>query len=295
MKKSVLAIGELLVDIISTDYVTSLSEVKNFEMHPGGSPANVCANLRWLGIESTLVSCVGTDPLGDFLIERLKKIGLSEKHIYRNSHYPTSIVVVGRSKGTPDFIAYRSADIQIDEIDKTLIEDCSIVHTCAFALSKNPSQHNILDALSLAASRNKIVSIDWNYAPSLWESDGQLVFQKVMSMHPLLKMSMDDIQRFTHLSLSIEEARNFLQKYPVKSVCLTCGKHGVWYRDPSMKDWSFEQVMAVSEVKDTTGAGDAFWSGFLSAWLNEDTLDECVRRGINIAGQKVQKFGPLYL
>jgi fructokinase len=295
MKKSVLAIGELLADIISCEYVQKLSEVKRFELHPGGSPANVCANLKWLGVESKLVSCVGTDALGDFLIDGLKSIGVGIENIHRTRNYPTSLVLVGRSKGTPDFIAYRSADTQIEVIDEKLVEEASIVHTCAFALSKNPTQHNILDALSLAVSRHKTVSVDWNYVSSLWDSDGHLVFQKVISMHPLLKISMDDIQRFTHISLSVEEARNFLQKYPVKAICLTCGKDGVWYKSVDHPGWRFESAISVSEVKDTTGAGDAFWSGFLTKWLAESPIDECVRHGTEIASKKIQKIGPLYL
>lgn len=295
MKKSVLVIGELLADIISTDYVPRLSEGKTFELHPGGSPANVCANLKWLGIDARLVSCVGTDSLGDFLIQQIERIGITSEHIHRSKNYPTSVVLVGRSRATPDFIAYRSADTQIGEIDEKLVTESTIVHTCAFALSKNPTQHNVLDALSLAVSQHKLISVDWNYAPSLWESDGHLVFQKVISMHPLLKVSIDDVQRFTHLSLSIEEGKSFLQKFPVKALCFTCGKDGVWYKSIDDNEWNFEPALAVEDVKDTTGAGDAFWAGFLASWLKEETMAECVKNGVAIAGKKIQKFGPLYL
>lgn len=290
----VLAIGELLADVISVDYADSLSEARTFELHAGGSPSNVCANLNWLGIKTALVSCVGQDSIGDFLLEGIRRIGLETSYIHRSKTFPTSIVLVSRSRSTPDFIAYRSADTQLPEVNPGLIHQSKIIHTCAFALSKNPAQHHILDALSLGSSLNKTISVDWNYAPSMWESDGQLVFQKVVSMHPLLKISIDDISRFAGKDLSAEESRNFLQKLPVKLVCLTCGKDGVWYKSMLETDWHFEKAIAVQEVKDTTGAGDAFWSGFIAAYLQDKTISNCVLEGVNIASRKIQKFGPLY-
>jgi sugar/nucleoside kinase (ribokinase family) len=293
MKTEVLAIGELLADIISSDYVERLSEVKGFEMHAGGSPANVCANLKWLGINSALISCVGQDTIGDFLIDKIRSSGLSTDQIHRSKQFPTSIVIVGRSRGTPDFIAYRSADAHLPEIDKNLINQTGIVHTCAFALSRNPSQHHILDALSHAVSQHKHISVDWNYAPSLWESDGTLVFQKLCSMHPLLKVSMDDVSRFLQRSVSMEEARSFLEKTGASVVCLTCGKDGVWFREKE-NDWQFAPAENVEEVKDTTGAGDAFWAGFLSAFVRDEPVEACVSKGVHVAAKKIQKFGPLY-
>lgn len=289
-----LAIGELLADITTVDYVSSLSEARTFQLHSGGSPANVCANLKWMGLSPALVSCVGTDSIGDFLIAEIQKTGLDVSHIKRTKSHPTSIVLVARSKGTPDFIAYRSADTQIGEVDPTLLQRSRIIHTCAFALSKNPGQHHILDALSLATSMGKTISVDWNYAPSMWDSDGNIVFAQICSFHPLLKISMDDISRFTGQDLSIEDARAFLEKLNTKIICLTCGKDGVWFRYAGDNNWHFSPAIQVNDVKDTTGAGDAFWSGFISAYLKQQTWAECVAEGVAIATRKVRKFGPLY-
>jgi sugar/nucleoside kinase (ribokinase family) len=296
MQKSIdfLALGELLADIVTADYVEKLSHAKTFQLHSGGSPANVCANLRWLGIDAALVSCIGQDSIGDFLLEELNYAGLDTSHIQRIRSHPTSIVLVARSKGTPDFVAYRSADTQLGQIDEQLLNKSRIVHTCAFALSRSPAQHHILQALSIAASKQKTISIDWNYAPSMWESEGSMVFQQVCSMHPLLKVSIDDVARFVGGLPDVERAKAYLQKIPAKVVCLTCGKDGVWYRDSNDPDWKFEPAEQVRDIKDTTGAGDAFWSGFISAWLKDYDLTRCVKEGIEVAGRKIRKFGPLY-
>lgn len=289
-----LAIGELLADFISSDYVNDLSQARTFQLHTGGSPSNVCANLKWLGINSALISCVGQDTIGDFLIGEIKKTGISTDHIIRSRTHPTSVVLVARSQGTPDFIAYRSADTQLGQIDRNLLRESNIIHTCAFALSRNPAQHHILEALSWATSQHKTISIDWNYAPAMWESNGAMVFRLIGSMHPLLKVSVDDVSRFAGSACSADDAKNFLASIPAKVTCLTCGKDGVWYKELKKENWFFEPATLIPDVKDTTGAGDAFWSGFISAYIRNSSLSECVQQGIRIAAKKIQTFGPLY-
>ncbi|MBL7858564.1 MAG: sugar kinase [Cyclobacteriaceae bacterium] len=294
MKTDVLAIGELLVDIISEAYVDNLSQAKMFSMHQGGSPANVCGNLQWLGAKAAIVSCIGNDGAGEFILEALRKTGLTDAYIIKSITHPTSLVLVGRSKGTPDFIAYRMADTQIPALSDQLIENSSIIHSCAFALSKNPSQQNILNAFARAKAKNKIISIDWNFAPSIWGTDnGRGVFEHVCALKPLLKFSLDDTERFIGHTLSVEDAKSFLTPIPAAVTCLTCGKDGVWYKTAET-DWTFTPAVPVAVVKDTTGAGDAFWAGFLSGYIKMYNTADCVAEGLRIAGMKVQKIGPLY-
>jgi len=294
MKIDILAIGELLADVISEQYVSSLADATTFRLYQGGSPANVCANLKWMGDRAVMISCVGNDSIGDFIVESIKKIGLSDTYISRSTTHPTTIVLVGRSQGTPDFIAYRMADTQIGPINHSLIEQSSILHSCAFALSRNPAQQNILDAFDQAASMGKKISIDWNFAPSIWQDDGKLIFTRICRNRPLLKMSMDDVQRFLGKQVSEDEAKNYLSTLSTTVTCLTCGKEGVWFFDENDTSWKHMPAVSVAEVRDTTGAGDAFWSGFLHAYIKDLSTADCIQEGLAIASRKIQKIGPLY-
>jgi fructokinase len=47
------------------------------------------------------------------------------------------------------------------------------------------------------------------------------------------------------------------------------------------------------EVVDATGAGDAFWAGFLHAWLDENPPPACTRTGASFAAKKLAQAGPL--
>ena len=296
MKTDVLAIGELLADLISTDYVENISEVKKFEIFQGGSPANLCANLKWLGRNVDLVACVGDDSVGEMLLQSLAKVGINADKITKNSEFPSSLVLVGKSKNSPDFIAYRMADSQIPVLASQWIKDAKILHTSAFALSKEPARTSILTALKSAFVLGKQISCDWNFAQEIWQKDsGIKVFEDICSLNPLLKISLDDIRRFLNYEeASVKVAIDFLSMFKTRLTCLTCGSDGVWYSEEN-GDWLKLEAEKVNEVKDTTGAGDAFWSGFLNAKLEGLSADLCVKEGLQIAAKKIQQVGPIYL
>lgn len=292
--KKVLVVGELLVDIISDSNIESLAVSSQFSANQGGSSANLCANLKWLGVDAELVATVGDDNLGSFLINELKTIGLSDTYIHRSSDRQTSVILVAKNEHTPDFIPYRSADLAVKRVEHAAINSSVIIHTTAFALSKEPARTNILLAFKKAHELGKFLSVDWNFAQPIWqEDDGKDVFKTLMKMNPLLKISVDDLERFTGESLTIEEAVKWLDNLNAQVICLTCGKDGVWFKAKSQA-WHHKPALAVHSVIGVTGAGDAFWSGFLSAFIQEKSIDECVSEALEIAKLKIEKPYPLY-
>jgi fructokinase len=283
----VLAIGEALIDAVTTDFVTDLSEARTLGLHPGGSPANLCRFVRSGGGAATLVAAVGRDGLGKILLDAIAASGIATDYVQQLAGRATSLIVVGRSRGTPDFIAYRDADRFLQPVDGALIAGAAVVHTTAFALSLSPARQTILDAFAEARARGIAVSVDWNYAEPIWgrDNDAGDVFKQVLQYRPLLKVSLDDVQRFTGRPLTVEAAKNYLRALPTRVTCLTCGAEGVWYKSdrPGWQHVPAEPVV----VKDATGAGDAFWAGFLTAWMAGQPPEGCVRRGIATAARRL--------
>ncbi|MDN3587505.1 PfkB family carbohydrate kinase [Pedobacter aquatilis] len=293
-EKRILVVGELLVDIISDNNITSLACPTQFSANQGGSSANLCANLSWLGVKSELVATVGNDNLGTFLINELKSAGVDYKHINRSANRQTSIVLVGKNEQTPDFIPYRNADLAIKRIDNSLLEPAIIIHTTAFALSKEPARSNILDALTKAAQMGKSISVDWNFAPSIWQDeDGKDVFKKIIQLNPMLKISIDDLERFTGETLTIEQSIAWLDSLNTQIICLTCGKNGVWFKEKN-DSWKHKSAIPVSLIASVTGAGDAFWAGFLAAFINEKSAEESINEALKTAKLKIEKVSALY-
>ena len=73
-------------------------------------------------------------------------------------------------------------------------------------------------------------------------------------------------------------------------VCLTLGGDGCWVADSNERHFLPTRPVV---VKDTTGAGDAFWSGYLTAWLEGLSLLGKVKAGRRMAEFKLGYFGPL--
>ena len=134
-QKKALVIGELLADIISEENITSLAAPAAFKISQGGSAANFCCNLKWLGVKADLVATVGDDNLGVFLTDELQTAGLSDQYVSRAPKLQTTVVLVGKNMDTPDFIAYRSADAYITKIEEQLIEGADLLHATAFPLA----------------------------------------------------------------------------------------------------------------------------------------------------------------
>ncbi|MCF1716167.1 sugar kinase [Flavihumibacter sp. RY-1] len=285
--KKVLAIGEALIDAVSTEFVEDLSSARQLDLKPGGSPANFCRFLHQLGTPALLHAVLGADGLGKIILNDLREKQIDCSLLKISNEHATSMVVVGKTKGTPDFIPYRDADMQIGAIDPFMYKETDLVHTTAFALSREPAQTNILTALHLANRSGKQISVDWNYSPKIWgpENFASTVFSTLLSFQPLLKCSLDDIERFTNKIQSIESAKDFLHPFTARVTCLTCGSEGVWFKTPE-QDWQHRAAVPV-EVKDSTGAGDSFWAGFVHAWLTENSLEDCIQLALDTAARRL--------
>ena len=164
----ILVVGELLIDMVTTELVNDLSETKSLQIKAGGSAANFASFCSKLGATVDLVAAVGKDGFGDIALQAVRNSGIATDHISRLPHNFTSVIVVSKSHSTPEFIPYRDADNNIENITDKMIEQCAVVHSTAFALSKQPAQKNILTAFEKAKKSGKKISIDWNYAKKIW-------------------------------------------------------------------------------------------------------------------------------
>lgn len=298
MKKNIdiLCVGEILIDFIGHQNDVLINETRDYHRYLGGSPANVAMNCKRLGLTSLLVSTLGIDGFGEYAINRLNEIGINTNYTKRTSKDSTSVIFVSRSNGTPDFIPYRSADYKIteDQIPRDILLQTKIFHTTCFALSKKPAQTTILKKAKEAFNLDCILSIDINYARELWESKEEAlsVIKEYCIYNPLIKISEDDMLRLFEKELPHQEIFDYFHNLGVDIVCLTLGSKGVKL---SQKGKELIQLPAIKidKVMDTTGAGDAFWSGFLFAYIQNKPIKECLNIALNLAALKLQNVGRL--
>lgn len=290
----VLAVGELLIDLISENYASSLDDAHVFQRMAGGSPANMAGNLCRLGRKAGLVASVGRDDMGQFLMKFVNDLGLDTRGV-KQIGIPSTLILVTRSREVSNFEAYRLADceISIEQITDDLLEGLKIFHTTCFALSKEPARSAILSAANKVVQLGGRLSIDANYAAKIWpdQKEAQDIVAKYCAGGALVKFSEVDWERLYGTPLNnAEAAAAFLHELGASTVCLTFGDKGSFVSNG--QEQHFLEARKV-QVKDTTGAGDAFWSGFLHAYLDEKPLLTCAKAGRRMAELKLGHFGPL--
>ena len=293
-KWAVLGIGELVVQFVCEGKFNTWNDSQVLKMYQSGSVANVCANLQWLGNTTLLVSTVGNDKLGKFIVQELDDKGLCTEFVKVSKISATSIIITKNRGISSDLIAYRFADTEIQEVKDNLIENSSIVHTSAFALSKDPARTGILNALEKAYKLGKNISVDWNYIPSLWKGeDSRKVFNKVIEFKPLLHLTLNDAKLFVDKKIEIEEIKIFLTSFETTLTSLLCD-NGVWFCTEDNPIWKFIPVTRTKTVIDDDRLEDIYWAGFLNTYLQGKSIQNCVIEGLALMTKKMQTPGTLY-
>ncbi|MGP7817162.1 carbohydrate kinase family protein [Niallia sp. 01092] len=266
------SIGEVLVDFIPLEKGKALKDVVSFERAPGGAPANVAAAAAKYGADASMITKLGNDPFGDFLIEKLAEAGVHTDKITRTSQANTGLAFVSlRHDGERDFSFYRnpSADLLLsaDEIDENWFEEGDILHYCSVDLVESPMKKAHIAAIKAAKANGALISFDPNVRLPLWnnpEDCRQTILQFIPESH-VVKISDEELAFITGIT-DEEQAIQSLFVGEVKAVIYTKGADGA---DLYVKGNKFHSNGYTVTVQDTTGAGDAFIGGFLFQLLEK--------------------------
>lgn len=288
-KNDVLAIGELLIDMISEEYGDNF-ESSTYKRFFGGSPANIAMNTERLGIHSQLASAVGKDALGNFLIHQMQATGI-DASLIQQVDSSTSMVMVTKSVSTPVPIFYRGADYYLsytDELDKA-VKNSKMVHFSCWPISRIPVRHTIEKVIDQAQRIGSLICFDPNYHPLLWEKNGDGIdyIKSLLGKVDIVKPSEDDAERLFGKDNPLKQIDKFL-KLGAKLVVMTLGKEGAIVSN-GKETISFDTL--ADQVVDTTGAGDAFWSGFYAGLVKGYTLQQSITFGFAVSAYKLKFLG----
>jgi len=292
----ILCVGEVLIDFIGLQTNKSILHTTEYARFLGGSPTNVAINASKIGLKSHLVATCGNDGLGEFIIDELKALKLETSNVKIVDDKATSIILVSKSTETPDFISYRTTDYNItkEQLPIELINKAKIFHTTCFALSKKPAQKTILNRAKKAYKLGLQLSIDINFSEKIWNDreKAKNILKKYLKYKPLVKLSNDDCFRLFNEVKNDDFIFDYFHKQGAKIICLTKGNAGVVVSDIS-KGIISQEAVKIKKVVDTTGAGDAFWTGFLYAQLKSKTLKESIKIAQELASYKIQNIGAI--
>lgn len=264
----VIALGELLVDF--TESGISQNGMKLFEQNPGGAPANLLTVVSHMGHKAAMIGKIGTDMHGSFLKRTLEQEGICTDYIVEDDSVFTTLAFVAlNDKGERQFSFARKpgADtcLTVQELNRQALEECRIFHFGSLSLTDEPARSATIEAVKTAKEAGALISFDPNYRASLWvkEKDAIEAIQGVLPYADMLKISDEESVLLTGES-ECQKAAGELLKMGPKLVAVTLGGEGVYLANQKNRG----QIAGIpAEVVDTTGAGDSFWGGFLSKFL----------------------------
>lgn len=290
----IICAGETLIDFIGHQKEKPIAETKDYHRYLGGSPTNVAMNLSRFGLKVGLIATVGKDGFGTYIKGRLEEAEIDLNGLAEVDSHASTVIFVSRTVGSPDFIPMRGADSQIGQEQLPLenLKNTRLFHTTCFGLSRQPARDSILVAAKIAYEAGATLSIDINYADKIWPQRKEAfeTLQQYCKFNPLIKASTDDVERIFGRSLSSTELFETLHSWGAKMVCLTLGKKGAVLSQPNTKPIELP-ALKVEKIMDATGAGDAFWSGFLFAYLKGMEPEACMSTGLKTAAIKLQNVG----
>jgi fructokinase len=289
------AVGETLVDFISSGVAGSLGEATDFRRYQGGSPANIAVGVAKLGGSSVVISKTGVGAFGQFLRSELQQQGVCTNFLVMDPAVHTTLVFVSSTDATPDFEAYRNGDYQLtpEEVAEETIARARVVHASTFALSRQPCRSAVEKALRCAHALGKVVSLDPNYSPKIWpdQAEAKQVLGEMYRYATITKPSLDDAQRLFGPGYPPEKYIQRFHEMGPERVIFTMGKNGILISEPG-KPLLHVPARPVNVV-DATGAGDAFWAGFLVALLDGNSLERCALFAREVVELKLTRVGPL--
>jgi Sugar kinases, ribokinase family len=290
-QNDVLAVGELLIDMISEAYDDAVNSA-TYSRFFGGSAANLALNTKKLGLRSRVASAVGKDGFGAFLIRRLEQEGIPTDCI-QTADEATSMVVVTKSRTTPQPIFYRGADFQLSYTPglEQAVKQSKIVHFSCWPISREPARSTVGRIVALARAEGALIGFDPNYHPAIWSKgeDGVACVKSIIGQVDVIKPSLDDADRLFGADTPDNHLNKFLD-LGARLVILTMGADGALV---SNGEDTLRVDSVATEVVDATGAGDAFWAGFYSGLVNQLPLLDAVKFGMEVSAYKLRFVGPV--
>jgi len=271
------SVGDNCVDI----YVNADNAV-----YVGGNAVNTAVAIRRSGTDCSYVGMVGDDEHGSRVASELAAEGIDVSHL-RAVHGKTAYTKIllennDRIPVDEDIGVQRKYNLDQTELEYVLTHDfCHFTAFTSWPSAYEGELENYYDVIPAIVrrlhERNVRLSMDFTDVP----------------MDKLLLLCRDQVELgfFSRACLSdteiCEEAKR-LFRYGFKCVVLTRGSKGSCSYNG--RDFVFQPIIPV-EVVDPLGAGDSFAGAFLSAYLQGQTLEECLEKAAEYAAQVCTRFG----
>jgi sugar/nucleoside kinase (ribokinase family) len=275
--KHILVVGELNVDLVLQGYHAFPRPgrevlVDDFVMTLGSASAICAMGLRRLGGAVAFLGVVGADPWGDYCVETLRAAGVDVTRVVRKPTLKTGVTVSITSPRDRALVSYLGAigALQGGDVPSSAFVGFSHLHVSSYFLQQG-LRPACASLFARAHALGLTTSLDPGFDPrEEWGSDLAETLREVDVFFP------NEVElRGLSGGLEGEDALRRLGNGHTLIVaklgtagCLAL-ENGHPIAVPAFR----------ADPVDTTGAGDSFDAGFLTAWLDGQPLRECLRWG----------------
>lgn len=289
MKKKVTVVGSFIVDLMArTPHLPKPGEtVKglSFKMGPGGKGSNQAIAAKRANCDVTFISKVGSDEFGDMALNTFKNEGLDTQYIFKDENLETgtALIMVDDCTSQNEIVVTSGA---CDNITKENLEICkqAIENSDILLTQLEINRDAIETTIKLAHENNSTIIL--NPAPV------QEISDEILKLVDIITPNEVEASILTgHEVITVEDAKIAATKFQekgIKDVVITLGKQGVYVK--SGNEDKFIESYKVNAV-DTTGAGDAFNGGFVTALSEGKDIFEACKFGNALAALSVTKIG----
>lgn len=279
MKTKILSIGEIIWDIFPDKQVI------------GGAPLNFAAHSSLCGAESSLLSAVGNDGLGDGAIEALSDFGVNKKYVKRVAQPTGQCLVTLDKNAVPSYnvlcgVAYDNIVVTDEDIASINAEKYDALYFGTLIQRESVSRKAVHDIVNNCFFREIICDV--NLRPNCYD-EGSIEF--CLKNATILKVSIEEepiLRSFGGYSPSGDKvgdiARALYESYRnLKVIVITLGKEGSYAYD-SRDGKEYTQGSIGDTVVSTVGAGDSFTAAWLTSYLDGQPIENCMKKAAEISG-----------
>ncbi len=294
----VITIGRSSVDLYGIQIGGRLEDMSSFAKYLGGSPTNTAAGASRLGLKSAVITGVGDEHMGRYIIEQLRREGVDTRGVKTDPERLTAVVILGiRDQETFPLIFYREncADMALteDDIDPGFIRSARSVVLSGTHFSTATVTAMSRKAAEICRDNGGRVAFDIDYRPVLWgiggHGTGEARFAKdgAVTEHLQAILPLCDLIVGTEEELHIAggatdtlEAIRAVRAVTDAAIVCKRGPMGCVVFPGDIPDDIENGIRGPGfpvEVYNVLGAGDAFMSGFLRGWLRDESWETCAK------------------
>jgi 5-dehydro-2-deoxygluconokinase len=292
----VITMGRCSVDLYGQQIGSRLEDIASFAKSVGGSPTNIAIGTARLGLKTGLITRIGDEQMGRFVLEQLAREHVSTEGVTTDKQRLTALVLLAvENDKTFPLIFYRDncADsaLNVDDVDENFILSAGALLVTGTHFAKANTDAAQRKAMAIAKKHGRKIIIDIDYRPNLWGLAGHAAGEeryiksdKVTTHLQSILADCDLIigtEEEVHIAGGTEDTLEALRKirsYSKGVIVLKRGPKGcVVYPDkiPASFEGGIIGKGFPIEVYNVLGAGDAFMSGFLRGWLKGEKYETC--------------------